>query len=112
MKMPNADLAVVDQDKITDYLLNPAHPDNGGKAPFFLALGFRLDGWQSLAAALRRLANTTAVTKKMESPHGLKYILDGEIETPNGRNPRVRTIWIVDEGLQTPRLVTAYPHQD
>ena len=65
MKMPNADLAVVDQDKITDYLLNPAHLDNGGKAPFFLGLGFRRNGWQSLAAALRRLANTTAVTKKM-----------------------------------------------
>jgi hypothetical protein len=37
MKMPNADLAVVDQDKVADYLLNPAHPENGGKAPFFLA---------------------------------------------------------------------------
>ena len=112
MKMPNADLAVVDQDKITDYLLNPAHPDNGGKAPFFLALGFRLSGWQSLAAALRRLANTTSVTKKMESPHGLKYILDGKIETPSGRSPRMRTIGIVDKGLRAPRLVTAYPHQD
>ena len=110
--MPNADLAVVDQDKITNYLLNPAHPDNGGKAPFFLALGFRRNGWQSLAAALRRLANTTAVTKKMESPHGLKYALDGKIETPSGRSPRVLTIWIVDKGLQAPRLVTAYPHQD
>lgn len=112
MKLPNAHLAAVDRDKITDYLLNPAHPDNGGKAPFFLALGFRLDNWQSLATALRKLADTTAVTKKMASPHGLKYILDGKIETPSGKSPSVRTIWIVDQGLQAPRLVTAYPSKD
>ena len=48
----------------------------------------------------------------MESPHGLKYILDGNIETPTGQNPVVRTIWIVDQGVETPRLVTAYPHDD
>lgn len=46
MKLPNTHLAIVDQDKITGYLLDPAHPDNGGKAPFFLALGFRQDDWQ------------------------------------------------------------------
>ncbi|HWH91799.1 MAG TPA: hypothetical protein VNV64_08385 [Candidatus Binatia bacterium] len=41
MKLPNADAAVVAQEKIRDYLLNAAHPDNGGKAAFFVALGFR-----------------------------------------------------------------------
>ena len=112
MKLPNAHLAVVDQNKITAYLLNPAHPDNGGKAPFFLALGFRSDDWQALAAALRKLAGEIPVAKKMESPHGLKYILDGKIETPGGRSPTVRTIWIVDQGLEIPRLVTAYPSKD
>ena len=33
MKLPNAENAVVEREKIADYLLNPAHPDNGGKAP-------------------------------------------------------------------------------
>jgi hypothetical protein len=33
MKLPNADKAIIDREKIADYLLNPAHPDNGGKAP-------------------------------------------------------------------------------
>ena len=112
MKLPKAHLAVVDQDKVTGYLLNPAHPDNGGKAAFFLALGFRQDDWRSLAAALRKLAATSPVGKKMESSHGLKYILDGKIETPGGRSPTVRTIWIVDQGVKSPRLVTAYPSKD
>jgi hypothetical protein len=92
--------------------LNPAHPDNGGKASFFLALGFRADNWQSLASALQNLAQAFPATKELESPHGLKYILDGEIETPGGRSAPVRTIWIVDRGLEIPRLVTVYPYKD
>lgn len=31
VKLGNADLAVVDRAKVLDYLLNEAHPDNGGK---------------------------------------------------------------------------------
>jgi len=37
MKLPNAEQAVIEQEKITDYPLNPAHPDNGGKAAFSCA---------------------------------------------------------------------------
>jgi len=31
MKLPNAENAVVEHEKITEYLLNAAHPDNGDK---------------------------------------------------------------------------------
>jgi len=37
MRLPNAHFAVVDREKITEYLLNSEHPDNGGKAAFFIA---------------------------------------------------------------------------
>ena len=40
MRLPNASLALVAREKVTDYLLNPAHPDSGGKAEFFHSLGF------------------------------------------------------------------------
>src|SRR6266511_1958264 len=58
MKVPNERAALVEREKITEYLLNPAHPDNGGKAPFFLALGFSREDWPVLVAALRKLAET------------------------------------------------------
>ena len=64
MKLPNAERAVVEREKIADYLLNPEHPDNGGKAAFFLALGYNRDDWPSLPAALRRLAVATEAAKK------------------------------------------------
>lgn len=112
MKLPRADLAVVDREKITKYLLNREHPDNGGKADFFIALGFSIDKWETLADALRRLAIKSEVSVSMESPHGKKYIVDGEIETPTGKTPIVRTVWIVNTGEAIARLVTAYPHED
>lgn len=111
MKMPNAHLAVVDREKILDYLLNEAHPDNGGKALFFIALGFNREHWEMLASALRQLAQAHAVTNMVASSHGQKYIIDGQIETSGEKSPVVRTVWIVDLGSDRPRLVTAYPHK-
>jgi hypothetical protein len=112
MKLPNADSAVVAQAKVRDYLLNPAHPDNGGNAAFFIALGFRVEDWDALAAALRELANRFEVAETFESIHGRKYTLVGPLQSPSGRLPVVRTIWIVDRGEEIPRLVTAYPHEE
>jgi hypothetical protein len=40
----------------------------------------------------------------MESVHGTKYIIDGEIENPAGKVARARTIWIIDVGTDFPRL--------
>ena len=111
MKLSNAERAVVEREKIADYLLNAAHPDNGGKAAFFLSLGFRQEEWQTLAAAFRRLAEKFDIHNSMRSAHGRKYILDGRIETPSGKRPIVRTVWIVDRGVEMPRLVTAYPQE-
>ena len=102
----------MEREKIVDYLLNPAHPDNGGKAQFFLSLGFRVNEWQAFASALTQFANTTEVSKRLESPHGTKYTLDGRLDSPDGRTAIVRTIWIVDRGQNAPRLVTAYPSRE
>lgn len=112
MKLPNAENAVVDDDKITAYLLNPEHPDNGGKARFFFDLGFRRENCRVLADALRRLAVTGSVARSVETRHGNKYIVDGRIISPLGGQRPVRTVWIVDRGLDSPRLVTAYPQEE
>ncbi len=49
MKLPNAGAAVVAREKIRDYLLNPGHPDNGGKAAFFPDKS----AWEKLSRALK-----------------------------------------------------------
>src|SRR5487761_2742527 len=75
-KLPNVRLAVVEQEKIRNYLLNAAHPDNGGKALVFAGLGYDAGNRRALAEALRELAEHPATSKSMASAHGVKYILD------------------------------------
>ncbi len=53
MKLPNAHRAIIEKEKILDYLLNLAHPDNGGKAAYYLGLGFSREGWQVNSSGLR-----------------------------------------------------------
>ena len=112
MKLPNANKSVMEREKIADYLLNPAHPDNGGKAAFFQGLGFHRDQWEMLATAMLALASKAEVTQSMKSPHGQKYIVIGRIESPTGQSALVQTIWIVDKGWDVARLVTAYPRKE
>ena len=61
LKLPNANVAVVDRTKVVEYLLNREHPDNGGKADFFIGLGFNPGVWDAFAAALRLLALSASV---------------------------------------------------
>jgi hypothetical protein len=112
MKLPNAHLALVEREKITEYLLNPSHPDNGGKAPFFIALGFKRESWEQFASVLRQMALNARVSEYVETAHGKKYIIDGAIETPSGRTPVVRAVRIINRGVDVARLVTAYPHDE
>jgi len=54
MQVPHADAAIVSQEKIAGYLLNPLHPDGAGKAWFFRRLGFRADQWEVFRQCLAR----------------------------------------------------------
>ena len=100
MKLRNAHLAVVDRGKVVDYLLNEAHPDNGGKARFFVSLGFSRENPERLMKALRDIAEHGQVVHGGESRHGEKYVVDGwlTMHTQESRRWSVRTVWIIDRG--------------
>ena len=114
MKLRNAHLAVVDRGKVLDYLLNEAHPDNGGKARFFALLGFSRDDPERLMEALRDVAEHGELAIGGESIHGEKFVVDGWLSahTQESRQWPVRTVWIVDRGKDAPRLITAYPRKE
>jgi hypothetical protein len=109
MDLPYKVHAVVEREKVRDYLLSPSHPTGKGKAEFFTSMGFQREAWEVLADALRQMARNCSVTINMTSPHGQKYIVDGMLVTPSGQLPFIRTVWVVDAGGDRPRLVTAYP---
>jgi hypothetical protein len=106
-RLPNLDNLRVEKAKIAGYLL--CEEKSGGKSAFCLAFGYTLTNWEILKAALIQHATTHEVVRSSETSHGIKYIIEGELQTPNGRLPQVRSVWIVDTDKDAPRLVTAYP---
>ena len=106
MKLPDAQLAFVESEKITGYLLNAAHRYGASKARFFAGFGF---GAAALADALLEHGRRHEVAQVKETPFGPRYEVEGELPAPDGRAPRVRTVWQVDAGEIAPRLITAYP---
>ena len=111
MRLPNAHLARIDRQKITNYLLSSVNPRGRTKANFFQRFGFSTERWEEFADALRRQAATHEVARVVETPYGPRYHLDGAIETPDGRNPWVRTVWQIDLGCDDPRFFTGRPRR-
>lgn len=109
MKLPNRDKAFIPRNKLVDYLLSETHPHGKSKARFFLKIGFSQSNVRALSKALKNIAKESEVNNIISSTHGEKYIVDGNIESPMGKEIKIRSIWIVDKGQKRPRFVTAYP---
>ncbi len=109
MKLPGLEDAVIDPAKITNYLLSAAHPNGRHKAQYFARFGFSANTWQQLAEALIRHAQEHEVAKQDVSPFGIRYVIDGAIMSPDGRNPPIRAVWFMEKGAAIPYFVTAYP---
>ncbi len=109
MTLPHADRLEIPQAKVVQYLLSLTHRAGRGKAGFFSAFGFPLSAWEALADALRRQAQGNPVALSEDTAFGTRYVIDGPLVAPNGRQLQVRTVWFIDKDGQTPRFVTAYP---
>jgi hypothetical protein len=109
MKLPNADQLVVEREKIVGYLLNATHRYGAAKARFFGDFGFQAGNWAQLAQAFREHGRGNEVTKVKQIVFGARYEVDGALAAPDGRMPRVRTVWQLGRNELAPRLITAYP---
>jgi len=108
-KLPNHDKAIIPQAKIADYLLSLTHRDGKSKAKFFRASGFSPPEWETMAEALKHHAAVHKLSKIETSPFGMRYVIEGEILTPDNRNPEIRSVWFIRTGSDIPYFVTAYP---
>ena len=107
--IPNADHAIVAIEKLTSYLLNPAHKRGGAKARLLLSLGYRTDRPQVLESDLRVQHLSLNATRTSQNTYGVAYEIEGPITTPNGRSVRFCSIWQIDTGSEVPRFITMYP---
>jgi hypothetical protein len=92
-----------------DYLLSEMHPVGKSKAKFFRLLGFDSNNADRLEQGLLHIAHTEMVTDTFTTQHGVKYVIDGTLDTPSNNEVRIRTVWIIEHEMTEPRFVTAYP---
>ena len=104
-----AEQAVLDDAKVRDYLLSPEHPVGRFKAVFFGAVGYTRDQWQRLRQDLLQLGRSGTTEQGQKSRFGQKYEVRGILEGPSGGRADVVTVWIVLDGEDSPRFVTAFP---
>jgi hypothetical protein len=109
IKLPNADKAIVEREKILGYLLNSEHLIGASKAHFFTNFGFSAAKWEQLAKALLVHGQTHEVKRVRKTDFGPRYEVEGSLKTPDGREPFIRSVWQFDKGEVAPRLITAYP---
>lgn len=107
--LPNAEMAVIDAEKLRDYVLSSTHPVGRFKAAFFRRMGYSNQDWRAFENHLRELILSQGVTKVEETPYGTKYVIEGPLVGPAGDTMQIATVWVILKGDDVPRFVTAYP---
>ena len=108
MNIPGAERAIIDAAKVRDYLLSPVHRVGSAKARFFAQLGFEQQKWTALQDELYAFATEDAQLGSA-TRFGQKYVVPGTIRGPSGRIASLVVVWIILNGENFPRFVTAYP---
>ena len=108
-KLPNVEDAVVEDRTLDDDLLDEQHPSGGPKARFLTSFGFALDQPGAVRSALLQHAREHDVSDSRETTFGTIFEIDGQLTSPDGRHPAVRTVWAIDHGASAPRLITLVP---
>lgn len=79
------------------------------KAKLFRSVGYNELNVSLLKEGLLAIARTEEILDTQSSEHGVKYVVEGLLQTPAGGTLKICTIWIIDKGQDRPRFVTAYP---
>jgi hypothetical protein len=80
----------------------------GPFAPARCSEGAVSDGvW--LRAAFVEHARQHDVATSQHNQFGTIFEIEGALPSPDGRNPKVRTVWMFDQGASAPRLITMVP---
>ena len=108
MKLPHADDAFVDIEKLRDYCLNPLHPRGRHKARVFAsALGLAAENADELREALLVAARMHDANPAEQDTYGQRYVLDFQMAGSKGI-ATVRSSWIIRTGESFPRLTSCF----
>jgi hypothetical protein len=107
-KLPNGDRASVDIRKLTDYVLDPTHRLGRHKARVFATVfDLTVEDAGELQSALLRAASVEDAETTRQDAYGVHYVIEFTLEF-RGRRGRVRALWTIRTGEDSPRFVTAF----
>jgi hypothetical protein len=109
VKLPNAQEAVIAEDKLRLYLLNTTHRRGGSKAKLLVSLGYSPVDWRRFGADLRDQHLDVDISRQISTEYGERFEVVAPLRGPNGRAVTFRSIWQIDTGSDYPRLITIYP---
>jgi hypothetical protein len=108
VKLPNPDNALIPFEKLEGYSLNLNHSEGCHKATVSQsALDIGLEDAEELRSALRQALTTQDAIPVNRNPYGQKYRIDFEM-IRSEKQAIIRSIWIVRDNENFPRLVTCY----
>ena len=108
MKLPNAEKAFVDIEKLSGYCLNSAHDRGKHKARLFSSvLGLTSDNAEELRGTLLEAARNHDAETGGEDRYGKRYVIDFIITTEKGQ-AKVRSTWIIRSHEDFARLTSCY----
>jgi hypothetical protein len=108
MILPNPELAIIDEEKLSGYSLNTEHSEGKHKARVFKSV-LNMDASNSAElrqALLAALINYDAVSSK-KNAYGQKYIIDFPLSRED-KTATIHSVWIVRSNENFPRLITCY----
>ena len=112
MKLPNAERAVVNIEKLRDYSLNPNHPEGKHKARVFLnKLGFEAKDAERLCELILKAVLTTDAAEQQPIAYGRRFVVDFQGENyikDVAMFAVIRTAWIIRKDEDFPRLTTCF----
>ena len=108
MKLPDAENAIIDLRKLTDYCLNPDHPRGKHKAQVFeSALGLTAEDAEILRDALLQAVQAADAIEGEHDEYGQRDTIDFEMIGHTGQ-ATIRSVWIIRTDENFPRLVSCF----
>jgi hypothetical protein len=113
--LPEAQNAQIDPKKFTEYSMKLDHPQNGGKWKAFEKIGYdvrtpkgRGAGAKDLIEQLRLSLQSAPANQGETTTYGLRFIVNVEVEGPNGKKGTLVTAWQIDKDKSFPKLITNF----
>ncbi|HET6402427.1 MAG TPA: hypothetical protein VFH95_13665 [Candidatus Kapabacteria bacterium] len=101
--------ATIPIEKIRDYLLKWIEKDD--KSGFLKRGGYSRENYQQLIDDIREHLLPAEAVLQERRQDGELYRIRGILRGPNGRELRVRTVWLVSEDAK-PRFITLVPDKE